>query len=491
LHIPFALRCLPLVAGVIAASLGTPSAFAQAPPAKPLVWAADAEGGQPYVYQDGNEIIGFEKDIADALARELGRPIEFKQYDFKNIISGVERRDFDFAMNGYEITPDRQKRLRFSKPYYTYRLQLVARADDQRFQSFDELTKLPGIEVGTLADTAALRLLQAKGIPAKVYDDQQAPYIDLALGRTDAVLLDLPIALWVAKGNDKFRFVGAPIQPGSYAIAFAKDNEALADQVDAALDRLRASGKLKRILKAWDLWDDAQETTPEDGPSAPSWTIDGVLLQLLYGAGWTIVVSVSSMLLAICLGLPIALLRLYGPAPLRFLAALYVEFFRGIPILLLLWFIYYGLPLMLQSWQLGSSAALNPLAVAILGFGLNYAAYESEIYRAGLGAVSVSQWEAAASLGMSPALTFRRIILPQAVRTILPPMTNDFVGLFKDTSVVSVIGVIELTKTYLMLAAGTQRYFEIGLLTALLYLLMSVPLGYLSRSLEKRWGAAA
>jgi polar amino acid transport system substrate-binding protein len=70
-------------------------------------------------------------------------------------------------------------------------------------------------------------------------------------------------------------------------------------------------------------------------------------------------------------------------------------------------------------------------------------------------------------------------------------MTNDFVGLFKDTSVVSVIGVIELTKTYLMLAAGTQRYFEIGLLTALLYLLMSVPLGYLSRSLEKRWGAAA
>jgi len=98
------------------------------------------------------------------------------------------------------------------------------------------------------------------------------------------------------------------------------------------------------------------------------------------------------------------------------------------------------------------------------------------------------QWEAAASLGMSAPLTFRRIILPQAIRTILPPMTNDLVALFKDTSVVSTIAVVELSKMYLILTKSGGGYLEIGLVTATLYLAMSVPLGYLSRHLEQRWG---
>jgi polar amino acid transport system substrate-binding protein len=165
----------------------------------------------------------------------------------------------------------------------------------------------------------------------------------------------------------------------------------------------------------------------------------------------------------------------------------YVEFFRGIPVLLLLYFLYYGLPTI----TLGStdwSLKLSPMAAAVLGFGLNYAAYEAEIYRAGILAIPSGQWEAAASLGMKPATTFRRIIVPQAVRIVLPPVTNDFVALFKDTSLVSVIAVVELTKQYQMLAKSSLKYLEIGLATAALYLVMSVPLGYLSRYLEKRWG---
>ena len=131
---------------------------------------------------------------------------------------------------------------------------------------------------------------------------------------------------------------------------------------------------------------------------------------------------------------------------------------------------------------------MGPLTAAILGFGLNYAAYEAEIYRAGFASIPKGQWEAAASLGMSAPLTFRRVILPQAIRVILPPMTNDLVALFKDTSVVSTIAVVELTKTYLILTKSGGGYIQIGLTTAALYLLMSVPLGYLSRVLEQRWG---
>ncbi|MFO0864862.1 MAG: amino acid ABC transporter permease [Gemmataceae bacterium] len=197
-----------------------------------------------------------------------------------------------------------------------------------------------------------------------------------------------------------------------------------------------------------------------------------VLPLLIDGAKVTVFVTVVSMLLAVTIGLVVAVCRMYGPLPLRVLAVVYVEFFRGIPVLLCFHF----------------TSASHPIVAAILGFGLNYGAYEAEIYRAGFSAIPVGQWEAAASLGMSPTLAFRRIILPQAMRVILPPMTNDFVALFKDTSVVSVIAVTELSKQYQILTKSGGSYLEIGLATAALYLIMSVPLGYLSRYLEHRWG---
>jgi polar amino acid transport system substrate-binding protein len=212
---------------------------------------------------------------------------------------------------------------------------------------------------------------------------------------------------------------------------------------------------------------------------------------LLEGAWVTIYLTVLSMALAVLLGLPIALTRLYAPPPFRWLATGYVEFFRGIPVLLLLYFLYYGLPSVGASLGLGDALKLQADHAAILGLGLNYAAYEAEIYRGGIGSIPAGQWEAAASLGMSSGLTLRRIILPQAIRVILPPMTNDFVGLFKDTSVVSIIAVVELSKQYQIISKSSMKYAEIGLVTAALYLIMSVPLAHLSRYLEKRWESGA
>jgi polar amino acid transport system substrate-binding protein len=156
----------------------------------------------PYIFKDPKDPshnIGFEVDLAEALSRELGRPIVFKQYQFGSLVSGLERGDFDFAMNGLEVTPDRRAKLLFSRPYYLYQQQLVVRGDESRIKSFEDLKKLPGIQVGTMEDTAALRILEQEGIPAKIYDNQVEPYTDLELGRIDAVLLDLPIAVSYAR----------------------------------------------------------------------------------------------------------------------------------------------------------------------------------------------------------------------------------------------------------------------------------------------------
>jgi polar amino acid transport system substrate-binding protein len=460
---------------------------------RPLRWAADADGGVPYVFKDRHgDTVGFEKDLADALGRELGRPVIFQQYVFASLISGLKRGDFDFAMNGVEITPERKEHVRFTRPYYLYQQQLVVRAGEKRFKTLEECKGL-GLTVGTLDGSMAERMLDEKGIAKAIYADQDAPYKDLSLGRqVDAVLMDLPIAIYYAAPDRYLKyglhianleFAGAPFGEGLYGIAVRKDNEELAKALDAALQRLQEKGELKQILTKWELWNPDQyrlyAKIAEDKP--PEMSFATYFPLLLRGAVVTIVLTVLGMLLAVLLGLPLSLCRLYGWAPLRILATIYVEFFRGIPVLLLLYFLYFGLA------GLSPHLSLGPLQAAVLGFGLNYAAYEAEIYRSGIGSIPRGQWEAAASLGMSTPLTFRRIILPQAIRVILPPMTNDFVALFKDTSVVSIIAVVELSKEYQILTKSGGGYLQIGLCTAVLYLVMSVPLGYLSRYLERRW----
>ena len=452
-----------------------------------LLWAADESGGAPYVFQDPNnaeQIVGFEVELRDALQRELGRQIEFKHYDFKSLIPGLQRGDFDLAMNGLEVLPEYEKEVLFSRPYYVYKLQLAVRKGERRFTTVEELKNLH-LAVGTLSGSAAERSLMRAGVELHSYDDQTGMYIDLTNGRVDAVYIDLPVHAYYLKKYPGLELTGQAGEKGYYAIAFRKSDTTLADQFNAALGRLIDHDGLRPIYQKWDVWNDDQRELahPADLPSqaAPA---EGVgagyyLWYLLGGALVTIEISVLGMLLAVALGMPIALMRLYGPAPVRWLAVVYVEFFRGIPVLLLLFFLYF---------VLGSSLHVDAFTTAVVGFGLNYAAYEAEIYRAAVGAVPIGQWEAAASLGMTRVLTFRRVILPQALRIILPPMTSDFVALFKDTSVVSVIAVAELTKRYQTAAQSSLKYVELGLMTAALYLIMSVPLGILSRWLEKRWG---
>src|SRR5262249_23253946 len=148
---------------------------------------------------------------------------------FKSLVQGLNRGDFDFAMNGLEITPDRQNQVRFSRPYYIYKQQLVVRADDRRFETLEQYRSLEGmLPVGTMEETAAARLLKRMGIePKEGYEDPLFCYKDLQAGRLDGVLLDWPMAVAYAKSNPKLRFAGAPFAPGYYAIALRKGNETL------------------------------------------------------------------------------------------------------------------------------------------------------------------------------------------------------------------------------------------------------------------------
>jgi polar amino acid transport system substrate-binding protein len=361
----------------------------------------------------------------------------------------------------------------------------VVRQEEGVIKSVDDLK---GKKAGTLSGTVAQDiLLKIGGVDVKIYSGQVEPYEDLAIGRLDAVLLDLPIAAYYARPNPKLKYAGPPVGEGFYGIAIRKGDEELQKRIDEILIKLMRSGRLKEIYEKWDLWNEKQEklfgnvreTTGfvglEESKRAPVYTFFPTLLR---GAGITILISVISMALAVSLGLVLTIVRLYGRPPLSSIATGYIELYRGTPLLIQLYILYYGLP------NIGIS--LNPLSAAILGLGMNYAAYESELYRAGIGAVAKGQMEAALSLGMTRGIAVRRVILPQAFRIALPGVTNDFIALFKDSSLVSVIAMVELTKTYSILAASTLRFFELGLIVALLYFAMSYPLSLLARKLENK-----
>ena len=183
--------------------------------------------------------------------------------------------------------------------------------------------------------------------------------------------------------------------------------------------------------------------------------------------------------IAVPLGGVLAISRVYGGAITSTLARGYIELFRGTPVLLQLFVLYYGI---------ASYVHLGPVQAAVLGLGLNYGAYEAEVYRGALLAIPRGQTEAAKALGMRPRQILRHVLLPQALRTALPPMTNDFVSLLKDSSLVSVITVIELTKQMQVAAADLRSWLLPGLLCAALYLALSLPLSELARVLERRLG---
>lgn len=457
-----------------------------------LRWGADPSGGAPYVFTDPahpETYVGYEKEMVEALAKAMNRRPEFIPTDWETIVSALRRGAFDVVINGLEPTADRARQILFSKPYYVFQLQLTVRRDERRISSFDDCRSK--CLVGTLGNTAASRLLESQGVRFRGYADPVAAYRDLELGRLDAVLMDVPMEMYYARSNPRLMQAGQPFHRGTYVIGLRQGDEALKAEVDAAIDRVMRDGSLERILRKWNLWNEAQAELQaaslagekrDDALSldltTSSFNYSEALIRLSRAALVTIVLSLGAMVIAVVLGLALALGQWRGPRIVSAACTIYIEFFRGTPVLVQLLFLYFGLPAV--------GLAMPGWLTALVGLGLNYAAYESQVYRASLEAVPRGQYEAAYSLGMSPVLAFRRVILPQAFRIALPPMTNDFVSLFKDTSVAFAISVWELATAYRELANASGEFLLLGVVVSAFYLGMSLPLAHLARRLENR-----
>jgi polar amino acid transport system substrate-binding protein len=467
-----------------------------------LRWAGDPEGGAPFVEADPSHpdrVTGFDVEIADLLARGLGRSAEFLNVTFTSIDQSIGRGDADVGMSGIEDTPARRATMAVTLPYYEFREVLSVRdADAQRYRSLGDLR---GKRVGTLAGTIAydvlLRAERDFGIQAVSYEDDVHPYSDLVVGRLDAVVLDNVLAERRQRAITGFSIQPETIAVGHYVGLLSASNAPLRDSMNEILRVAMRDGTLERILRKWRVWNDDQprlyqrvlrgEPVPAvvglDGSTSVAtisqWeATKRYLPSLLRASAVTIVLSCLAMGLAVVVGVLIATGRVYGGRVARVALTGYVEVMRGTPILLQLFVLYYGL---------AAAIRLPAFAAALLGLALNYAAYESEIYRGALEAIAPGQLEAARTLGLSERQVLTLVRAPQAFRLALPPMTNDFIALLKDSSLVSVLTVLELTKQTQIFATNLGSWVLPGTLCAALYLAMSLPLAALARQLEKRW----
>jgi polar amino acid transport system substrate-binding protein len=470
--------------------------FAQARQAPELRWGGDSEGGAPFIEadpRDPQKLTGFDVEVAALLASGLGRAPRFVQVPFTTLEASASRGDFDIGINGIEDTPARRARLAVTVPYYEFRERLTVReADRERYRT---LADLRGRRVATLGATLASEMLAAAqsehGIVPVTYEDDVHPYSDLALGRVDAVVLDEILATRGVRRNPGLVTQDAALGVGYYVGILAPGQTALRDRIDEILRQAMRDGRLETIFRRWEMWNEDQPrlyarvlaggigvgTAAAAAPS-PWEAARQYFPALLQAALLTLILSCAAMAGAIALGVLIASGRVYGTRPLRAALAGYVEVMRGTPLLLQLLVLYFGLASVVQ---------LPAFIAAIIALGLNYAAYESEIYRGALEAVPQGQLDAARALGFTEAQTLALVRGPQAFRLALAPMTNDFVALLKDSSLVSLITVVELTRQTTIFATTAGSWLVPGVLCAALYLAMSLPLARLARRIEKGW----
>lgn len=491
----------------------------------PLRWGGDKNGGAPFIFEDeAGNLTGFEVELAEYLAGELGRAPIFVQNQWDNLPELLKRPnlgradDLDIVLNGYEYTPDRHAETPTTVPYYVYTFRLIGRRDDPSVASWAGIAGAdPRKRVGVLRGSASQKYLEARYgdtidlVPTETVTEQ----LDLVRDRRlDATVQDSPAAAYyVQEGRyPALRVVDEPVGTGYYVILTRPGDGALRERLNEGIRKAVRTGRLKALYQKYGLWDAnqqrlsylaeqpwpdvAEEIKPQEGDVQPAVSIrfSAIVGNLFRAAGMTLALAVASFPLAVLIGIVVSLGRVYGPWPVRALATAYVEVIRGTPLLLQLFVIFYLVP-QLGVWSgsetLTALLSFPPFVAGVLGLAINYSAAEAENYRAGLLAIPRGQTEAALALGMTPATALRRVVLPQAVRIVIPPVTNDFIALFKDTAVCSTILIVELTGLYYQYKTYPGVVVELAAAIAALYLLMSYPMAVLARQLERRMARGA
>lgn len=434
----------------------------------------------PFEFVDENgDFTGIDVELLDAIAANQGFNYELKSLGFDAAVQAVESQQADAVIAGMSITEERQQTFDFSDPYFDSGTTFAV-LEGSDIESYDDLQgENVAVKTGTQGATIAQSMADEYGFTVTTFDDSSNMYQDVVTGNSAAAVEDYPVMAYaINSGGLNLKIIGDQLEPVSYGFAVLADqNPELLQMFNDGLAAIKASGEYDEIISNY-LGD-------EEGGSAGN--ANGFFTQLshnfpalLSGLGTTVYLAIVSLVIATILGIFLGLMRTSGNGVLSAIATVYIDIMRGLPLIVMSFFIYFGIP---QMFNVTVSSNL----AGILTLSLNAAAYMGEIVRGGIQAIDAGQTEAARSLGLTNSQTMRHIILPQAVKVMVPSFINQFVITLKDTSILSVIGIVELTQTGRIIIARTYQSGSMWLIVGLMYIVIITILTKLSNYIEKRY----
>ena len=464
----------------------TTSAGQKATPVKSKYVIASDSSFAPFVFQNSsNQYTGIDMDLIKAIAEDQGFEIEITNPGFDAAINAVQSGQADGMIAGMSVTDARKETFDFSDSYYTANTILGVK-ESSTISSYEDLKgKTVGVKNGTASQTFLTENQSKYGYKIKTFADGSSMYDSLNTGSIDAVMDDEPVLKYSISQGQKLKtpIEGTPIGETAFAVKKGSNPE-LIEMFNNGLANLKASGEFQKILDKYLATDSTSESSTVDET-----TILGLLKnnykQLLSGLGITLSLALISFAIAIVIGIIFGMFSVSPYKSLRLISEIFVDVIRGIPLMILAAFIFWGIPNFIESLT-GQQSPINDFVAGTIALSLNSAAYIAEIVRGGIKAVPIGQMEASRSLGISYSKTMRKIVLPQATKLMLPNFVNQFVIALKDTTIVSAIGLVELFQTGKIIIARNYQSFKMYAILAVFYLVIITLLTRLAKRLEKR-----
>ncbi|MCV7285293.1 ABC transporter permease subunit [Mycolicibacterium wolinskyi] len=483
----FLRRCLPavlLLTMFVLSACGSQAATTEDPLKSAGVLRVGTEGVYaPFSYHDAatGQLTGYDVDVARAVADKIGVRVEFVETPWDSIFAALEANRFDVVANQVTITPERQAKYDLSQPYTVGEGVIVTRADDNSISSLDDLKGKVAAENATsnwseIARNAGARVEAVEGFTQAITLLNQ--------GRVDVVVNDsIAVYAYLAETNDQSVKIAGKVGEKSEQGFAARKDSGLLPELNRALDELRADGTLADISQRYLKADASGSPAPaaEDAAAPRStWQLIADNLWPLAKAAitMTIPLTIISFAIGLVIALGVALARLSSNVVLSNVARLYISIIRGTPLLVQLFIVFFALP------EFG--VKIDPFPAAVIAFSLNVGGYAAEIIRSAILSIPKGQWEAAETIGLSYVGTLRRIILPQATRVAVPPLSNTLISLVKDTSLASTILVTELLRQAQIIAAPTFEFFALYGTAAVYYWVICLVLSFGQSRIERR-----
>ncbi|PRB11244.1 glutamine ABC transporter permease [Microbacterium sp. MYb72] len=431
-----------------------------------------------FTNSDG-QLVGIDMDLLRAIAKDQGFEVEIRQLGFDAAVQALQANQVDAVMAGMSITDERKKTFDFSDPYFTSGIQLGVMKDSD-VQSLDDLDgKTVAVKTGTQGQTFAEENKKKYGFTITPYQDTTDMVDAVKAGQAVGYFEDFPVLAYGIQQGSGFRLVGAPELGGEYGFAVNKgQNPELVEMFDKGLANLKKSGEYETIVDRY-LSGGEESAQPTDiiSVAVKYWPA------LMSGLWLTILATLVALVAAFVLGIVFGFGRISGFFLFRWLATAYVFVFRGTPILVQAFFVFFAIP------QLFPGLTFNPFVAGAITLSLNTGAYMTEIIRGGIQAVDPGQNEASRSLGLGHWKTMQKVVLPQAFRIMIPSFVNQGIITLKDTSLISVIGLAELTFQSRQIIASTYLSAQVLTIVALIYFVVITLLTLLANRLERKFTA--